>query len=308
MGESSLRRRTPHERRESACHVVPDASIFENECRIQESDPSVKRMNHRSFRLSQAPIPPVTKKSRACSFSFKAARYALRASSLPDVTDTVPFAERIRARLMGIHKKVISAPDSISPLFSGKDSDGGPAKGHEHVFIWPMDDDNDGRIDHLVIKAARPFEESELEALGRLQAMPRQTIELDAELELVSLSKALEGRPSRRWVSATPFVTSRHHRKGRGPYEEWLAGEIRRESAIHNLPEPESLELVDHRPTRERAIPWADFERSRKENAPLRGHGCRLTFSEEVKGPFALGALCHFGLGLFVEEEDDGED
>lgn len=35
----------------------------------------------------------------------------------------------------------------------------------------------------------------------------------------------------------------------------------------------------------------------------VEAHGCRLSFSEPVRGPVVLGALCHFGLGLFLPVE-----
>ena len=83
---------------------------------------------------------------------FMVAKYALRSAVLPRITDTVPFAERIRLHLMGIHRKLSGGdPEAVSPLFSGKAPDGRPAKGHEHVFLLPLDEDGDGRIDHLMV-------------------------------------------------------------------------------------------------------------------------------------------------------------
>lgn len=43
-----------------------------------------------------------------------------------------------------------------------------------------------------------------------------------------------------------------------------------------------------------------EFLRGRKGEAPMSGYGFHLVFDQEVKGPFALGALAHFGLGVFV--------
>jgi CRISPR-associated protein Csb2 len=49
---------------------------------------------------------------------------------------------------------------------------------------------------------------------------------------------------------------------------------------------------------------WLAFRRYRPTTERMqdarRATGLELTFSEEVAGPIALGALSHFGLGLFL--------
>lgn len=82
-----------------------------------------------------------------------------------------------------------------------------------------------------------------------------------------------------------------------------LRAEIARERANHGM-EPtvavegvRSLEL-----DLGRSIRWAQFRRNRKGGPVRTGAGLRLTFSQPVQGPLALGYGCHFGLGLFREE------
>ena len=52
---------------------------------------------------------------------------------------------------------------------------------------------------------------------------------------------------------------------------------------------------------------WLKFDRIRAKGggsvADSQGYGFRLSFSEQVSGPLALGYGCHFGLGQFVPEE-----
>ncbi len=58
---------------------------------------------------------------------FRSAKYALSSKVLPRVQETVPFAERIRGHLMGIHKRIKNGdPALASPLFSGKNREGKP--------------------------------------------------------------------------------------------------------------------------------------------------------------------------------------
>lgn len=235
------------------------------------------------------------------SKSIRIARYALHAPVLPRVSDTVPFAERVRVILMGIHRKVMGGdPADVSPLMSGKSRGGKPARGHEHLFILPLDEDGDGRIDHLMLRAARPFDASELEALDRLRKVWQTGGRQEVRLVLVSLQERLIGRAVRRFVSATPFVTARHHRKGRGPYGAWIESELRKECDFHGLPEPDHIEPTRCTPFGGHEIRWMEFVRSRKGRRPMQGHGFEIYFPEPVHGPFSLGALCHYGLGLFV--------
>lgn len=231
---------------------------------------------------------------------FRYARYALSSPVLPRVEDTAPFAERIRKKLMGMHKRLLNGDASrVSPCFSGKTAKGLPLKGHRHAFFLPLDEDRDGRLDHLLIASAAPFDTTELAALDALTSIWQQGGRPDVHLILVALSEEAPSRAATKWVSATPFVTVRHHRKGRGSYEDWLQAEIRRECAYHDLPAPLSVEWLTAAEA-SRSIRWLDFHRSRKGETPMPGVGCILTFSEPIRGPFALGAVCHFGLGTFM--------
>lgn len=231
---------------------------------------------------------------------FRCAKYALQSTVLPRVQETVSFAERIRAKLMGIHKRINDGdPSRVSSRFSGKQPDGRPVKGHKHAFYLPVDENGDGRLDHLFVFASDPFDSSELSALDRLRSTWQPKGLPDVNLVLISLSADIPGQNSSRWVSSTPFVTSRHYRKGRGDFDEWLTGEAIKECAFHGLPEPSQVEWISHTATTQHPIRWFEFNRSRKKEKPHPGYGCILSFDQPVNGPFALGSGCHFGLGLF---------
>lgn len=249
---------------------------------------------HDPFRsLPSRPLPPL--RSR-----FRFAKYALKSSVLPRVQETVFFAERIRSHLMGIHKRIRNGdPTLVSSLFSGKRPNGEPIKGHNHAFFLPLDEDGDGRLDHMLVFASDPFDSSELAAIDHLHSVWQPDRRPDVNLVIVSLSAEIPKQKSRQWVSATPFVTSRHYRKGRGLFEEWLTSEISRECEFHGLPEPKEVRWIPHTLTTHHPIRWMEFVRSRKNSQALRGYGCVIGFDESIPGPFALGSGCHFGLGLF---------
>jgi CRISPR-associated protein Csb2 len=232
------------------------------------------------------------------------ARYALVSNVLPRLTETVSFAEKIRRHLMGIHRRIQDKDATkVSWRFSGKGQDGGPLQGHGHAFYLPVDEDGDGRLDHLWVISRDPFEASEVKALDRLRSVWQSNGRPDVSLVLTSLGEVSNPLESRQWVSVSPFVTARHYRKGRGTYPEWLSSEIQRECHFHGLPVPESIEWVPRTVHTSHAFHWWEFLRSRQGQQPLRGDGCILTFGQKIRGPFSLGSGCHYGLGLFMPRD-----
>jgi len=240
------------------------------------------------------------------SSCFCCAKYALESTVLPRVNKTLAFSERIRRKMMGIHKRILGGDSrEISRVFCGKDEDGNFLTGHSHAFYLPLDEDGDGRIDHLIVASPEPFTPSELKAIDILSSIWQPKGLPDINLILISLTRTRAFKSSRRWVSATPFVTSRHYRKGRGDYSEWIKSEIRRECSFHDLPEPLSITMVPETLLSKMPIKWMQFDRNRKNDKPLTGHGCIMEFERPVAGPFAIGTYCHFGLGLFAEMTED---
>lgn len=237
--------------------------------------------------------------------AFSGVIYALESRVTPSVTSTVEVAERVRRKLMGIHKRVVNDPAKVSPKFSGKGEDGKPLEGHQHFYVLPLDRDRDGWLDHLVIMCKAPFNHEEIIALDRLDHIWQPDGKPDIyfiPLKWGQIENLLEdGGPRTQFTSATPFVPPRHYRKGRGPFQEWLAGEVRREAVNHGLPEPIEVRLLDKLSIRGgRHIRWLEFRRNRKGDQPGMGYGFELVFAEPVNAPIALGYGAHLGLGQFV--------
>ncbi|MBU1534109.1 type I-U CRISPR-associated protein Cas5/Cas6, partial [Myxococcota bacterium] len=228
-------------------------------------------------------------------------KFALSSTVLPRITETVAIAERARRKLMGIHRKIMGSESLVSSTFSGKNPDGTPMSGHDHAFFWPVDEDNDGKIDHLIIRSGRGFDHSELRALNRFTSMWQSDGKPDLNCVLVELGRG-DTRRSITFTSATPVTLNRHWRKGRGDFNAWLREEIEQECTRQGLPTPIAVEFSDGSPSAHK-YKWIEFLRSRKGQTPKRGYGFKLTFGEPVSGPFALGSYAHFGLGLFMPLE-----
>lgn len=234
--------------------------------------------------------------------------YALISKAPPMVTGTVEVAERVRRKLMGIHKRIVGSPALVSSKFSGKDSEGQPTKGHRHAYIIPLDANGDGYLDHLIVYCRNPFNEQEQAALNGLHSIWQSDGRPDITCVIVQFGKRGElmgTKPARQFVSATPFVTPRHYRKGRGDFLDWLVGEVRREAGFHGLPKPIRVLPVEALQGTRRRYRWTEFRRNRKDDPPRIGYGFELEFAEPVAGPVSLGYGAHFGLGLFLPASDD---
>jgi len=230
--------------------------------------------------------------------------YALESKVMPQVTASLEIAERVRIKLMGIHKRIVGDPALVSPKFSGKQA-GKPMSGHRHAYVLPLDQNGDGRLDHLLIRCHEPFSQSELLALDQLNSLWQSDGKPDIRctpLLFGNISDVFK-KSATTFRSATPFVPPRHYRHGRGEFKEWLKAEVRRECEFHRLAQPISVDFVDKLTVkRGRDFRWLEFRRSRKDEAAQIGYGFELKF-EQPEMPFALGYGSHFGLGLFLPVE-----
>jgi CRISPR-associated protein Csb2 len=231
--------------------------------------------------------------------------FALGGQVRPRVTETLEVAERIRRKLMGIHKRLVGDPAKVSWRLSGKDAQGRRLLGHRHAFILPLDRDGDGRLDQLLVTCKEPFDREERRALDRLESIwqPRGRADLRCIPIYSGTSAAIWPRGTT-MRSATPFVPPRHYRKGRGEFARWLADEVRREATHHNLPPLARVTLLPCLRIGGRELHWIEFRRNRKGDAARLGYGFELQFAEPPVGPVTLGYACHFGLGLFVPSHD----
>ncbi len=267
--------------------------------------PSIRWVTYarRADALRIKPAPAIRRKHE-----IRSVRYALASNVLPLITETVSIAERVRAHLMGIHKRVVgNNPALVSKRFSGKDQLGNPAAGHKHVFILPMDEDGDGRIDHVIVQSQEPFADDELMTLDKLQSVWQSGGRDDLLFVLVAMNGLMRPKTASAWISTTPFVTARHFRQGRGTYFSWMIEEISRECKHHGLPEPVNVQFTDATMHTRHPYHWWEFQRNRKNQPPHAGVGVFVDFAQPVQGPFSIGTLCHFGLGAFSPADQSAE-
>lgn len=289
------------------------------------------------------------------------ARFALDSSVLPLVTETLRVAETARRMLMyhfiqaegrRLHDDLwdyaeykagrLRVPASIT--FSGKNADGSPLEGHSHAYYLPTDEDRDGdgRLDHLTVIAERGFAAGELRALDRLREL-KSTERTESghplRVLLLGLGQVTDYqpgplRPSAAWVSATPFLVTRHRKKnGRkrdalellqsparfaeAVLREELARLLERREDLRGIgiedleidPQQDEqgtfrLQRSQGSPQGLRPIQFQRFRQKRDDDGGRRLAGAfRITFPKPVRGPISLGHSSHFGLGLFVPQD-----
>ena len=242
--------------------------------------------------------PYVTHRKRP---SFQSVMLGLDSTVLPLVTTTLEVAEQIRVRLMGAHRRLMGGDESrVSALFSGKAEDGTKRLDHGHVYVLPLGN-SEGRIDRVLIVSRRhPFSDDELDAVRGVRRLWQRDGRPDVSC-VVTWQGALEGSAERRaavMVSRTPFVPSRHWRKGRN-FERYLFDEVQRECRNHGVEEPMKIERLDSMPG---LFHESEYRRNRKDDPVRPGYSLRLTFAGKVPTTFAIGYGAHFGLGQFRDE------
>ena len=88
-------------------------------------------------------------------------------------------------------------------------------------------------------------------------------------------------RASRVWASVTPYIPTRHPKRGEDA-DAFVREDIVRECLRRNLPRPQTIDLHLH------AGPKGGLSAE-----------ARLTFAAAVSGPILLGRASHIGGGLF---------
>lgn len=271
-------------------------------------------------------IRPARRKSEKVR-SSTVARFALAADSVqadvrPRLVDTVYLADNMRKALMSLSGHENEGVPSKT--FSGKAEDGKPLRGHQHAFFLPVDDDNDSRIEGVIVFAPKGFSKLDQLAMGRLRKLWQHSGRpgLFPVLTGIGQLEDFGGLDAKKgvspllaeaavWESRTPFVLMRHcktRKSGEPKLREdgsWIDGpldQLMAEIGRRGLPQPETIEWLDHTTSGGKKLYWYKFARFRKGGSGAcagGAHGFRLIFPKPVRGPIALGYGCHFGLGQF---------
>ncbi|MBI2704375.1 MAG: type I-U CRISPR-associated protein Cas5/Cas6 [Actinobacteria bacterium] len=233
-----------------------------------------------------------------------AVRWSIVANALPSVKAAVAMGDALRSACMS---RFGSQNDgAVSPILAGKSAEGEPLSGHRHVhYLAFASNTGDRLLDTVVAWSRDPLPEDVLQALGSVERLhgrgfARSSGFRPCRLGLEAFGSVEEivpelARRSSVWESLTPFAPPRHCRPNRDWYA-FVPDEIQRELGFAGFPEAVSVSLLPG--------DWLGYHRHRRREKlrtdARRAIGASLVFAEPVQGPMCLGALSHFGLGLFV--------
>lgn len=241
------------------------------------------------------------------------------AHALPRVIRTLPQAELLHRGAISQLNRLGSSEDAWELL--GVDAEGKPLRGHQHAHVLPLDLDQDGHLDHVMVWAPGGLSGASQTALRCLRKTYSKGIsELSvsvvaagelADLERLdkpfgdALARILQAGSggTREWRSLTPFVLPRYLKpRGRNTFEGQIAAELESRGLpaarveLLGLGElPQFRHFVLERDPRRKGAPSLP--------PPVAiGYAVQLSFDAPLRGPLVLGYGGHFGLGIFVGE------
>jgi CRISPR-associated protein Csb2 len=291
--------------------VTDTASLFAD-CR---AEPTHARWATYAFRASPFASPPLRRSQRQSVREVPTViRLALGARVLPRLVDAVRFGDRVRSALMSRSRDEAGLPH---PVFSGKDAEGRPLGGNGHTHVLPLDEDRDGRIDHVLLWAPSGFDERAMAAVAGFEWMwGDESFDLRVSYTGSGIPK---GRPeafgvpqgsrvrnplaiSLRWQSRTPFVLMRHPKVRAGMVVDGPEHQLRREFARLGLPAVVSMVPIAGTDAPD-AVAWHRFRLMRTagggSRGSHRGYGFAVAFESPVTGPLVVGYGARQGLGQF---------
>lgn len=257
---------------------------------------------HRPLHALKTTAPKVVRKPAIIrpDTTITTARFVLYGKPLPRIEDAVRIGEVLRAAAMGRARRLLG-PDALPTMLSGHNL--GEHNRHAHAF-WLPDPSERGEIDHVLVHAPGGLSAEAMRVLTALQQMKRgegEPLRLMLEgfgtASLFDRVTLLTGE-SAVWFSVTPYLHPWFQKKSFT-----IENQIKKECRIRGLPEPiefERLESIRINGRERKPIHFHRFRSKRGLSQPdTHGSFWKLTFTEPVRGPLALGFGCHYGLGMF---------
>jgi CRISPR-associated protein Csb2 len=250
--------------------------------------------------------PLATASHRTASTLITAIRFRIAHPVNPPLAHAIVYTDAFRRAAMSIYGA--QNDGALSTTLSGRSTSSPVATGHRHAHYLALPDgerpgrDGSARFSTIVVWAPEGFDEAELRALASI----RKLRGLDWIKEFRPCSVGCEGwgdlesvapqlvRPSTSFTSCTPFA-ARAHKKHHRSWDDHVLRDLQRSLEASPFPSTTSISLLEPAVTRFRS--YRPTKEALRDARPTRF--AKLEFQSPVVGPIALGALSHFGLGLF---------
>jgi len=265
--------------------------------------------------------PPVIRPTRIRKNKITVARFAIASSVLPRITQAVSVADRF-------HKTLVSYADKRQlahpAIFTGLGPDKQPLPGHRHTHIFCELGEKRDTIGYITLHAPDGYE-SDAQAIIEDVQHSRLWGKGEHDIHLILQGFGDEStfdsplfRPSVKWQSLTPFVSTQHlktYGDGRSKLDAqgWQQGsaascllqQLEKDPRTAGRLKTGGLKKLPAIKVRQgHILRCLQFQTHRHDGGGQRGNGDAgafiLDFEEAIQGPLALGYGSHFGLGLFV--------
>lgn len=211
---------------------------------------------------------------------------------------TAWLAEGVRRGMMSKAGQILGERQ-IPEVISGHSAEG--ILKRTHASYLPLDVDQDGHLDHVVLHLPEPPTDQlrmAIFSLRHIHLSGESALMIPLYLGPQKTSPVLGSESSRHWVTVSPWAHPWHLKKNFG-LEEQLKEELKRDG----LPSPSVVEFSEGCFLRGPACNVRQFP-YRRPGKELVRHSVQLKFVKigfdiPVEGPLLLGRARHFGYGLF---------
>lgn len=233
---------------------------------------------------------------------------------LPRMSRAVRQCDFIHQALVSIVNKKLDVRNCS--VLTGRDEAGQKLLSmHTHAHYFPLDLDDDQRIDHVLVYASAGLDEIAQRAITHVRrtwtkgddATIFVTCAGFGDLDLFrNQLRHHDGRPaaiippqpSTTWASVTPYVPARHLKPRHNRYT--ITDDVLREFEVRGMPKPSKIELFSKRDLiQSNFFKYVRQRNDRKPQPPCPNvYGIRVHFDRPYFGPIAVGYGAHFGLGM----------
>lgn len=241
--------------------------------------------------------------------SITVVRYAITGKMRPLVADTISIGDSFKRTAMSIYGKMNTG--GMSPVLSGRHGSDGSIMldNHKHAFFLPTDEDNDNKLDHITVVslAGHPFKPDVMTALMKIKRIWHGSNALQITYLARGQTEDFKTVPilqrANVWISDTPYIPNRHIKKNGNGIKDNPMDQIRREAASRELPHINHIKIIK---TKMHGFLPIQFKKYRKKGLHVCGgaYSMCIEFAEKVQGPVSFGYGSHFGLGMFVPQNN----